>query len=142
MRSFLDTSVLVAAFYTDHQHHQPSFNLFLGCRKSDACCAAYSLAEVYATLTGMRAAGRRIAGDQALLFIDDIRARLSLVALNDREYFQILQASAAAGIAGGSIYDAILGHCALKAGARSLYTWNTKDFERLAPAIASRVKTP
>ena len=142
MKSFLDTSVLVAAFYTDHQHHQPSFNLFVSCQKSDACCGAHSLAEVYGTLTGMRAAGRRTTGDQALLFIDEIRARLSVVSLDEQEYFQMLQASAAAGIAGGGIYDAILGRCALKAGAATIYTWNTKDFLRLPTAIADRVKPP
>jgi hypothetical protein len=52
------------------------------------------------------------------------------------------QASGEAGLAGGAIHDAILGHCVLKAKAKVLYTWNTKDFLRLVPAIAERVKTP
>ncbi len=52
------------------------------------------------------------------------------------------EASAVAGLAGGAIYDAILGHCALKAKAEVIYTWNTKDFLRLSPAIAGRVKNP
>ncbi|MGH9450893.1 MAG: hypothetical protein ACRD11_10155 [Terriglobia bacterium] len=91
-------------------------------------CGAHSLPEVYGSLTGMRAAGRRTTGDQALLFIDDIRARLSLVALDEQEYFQMLQASTAAGIAGGAIYDAILGHCALKAGAQALNPGTRKIF--------------
>jgi predicted nucleic acid-binding protein len=142
VKSFLDTSVLVAAFYVDHAHHQPSFDLLVSCHKSDACCGAHSLSEVYGTLTGMRTAARRATGDQALLFINDIRARLSVVALDEHEYFQMLQASAAVGITGGAIYDAILGYCALKAAAKTIYTWNTKDFQRLPPAIAGRVKTP
>ena len=50
--------------------------------------------------------------------------------------------SAGLGIAGGAIYDAILGHCALKAKAQTLYTWNVKDFLRLGTAIADRTKTP
>ena len=33
--------------------------------------------------------------------------------------------------AGGAIYEAILAHCALKAKAKVIYTWNTKDFLRL-----------
>ena len=53
MRAFLDTSVLVAAFYGDHEHHDSSIELFLRYRKHEACCAAHSLAEVYASLTGM-----------------------------------------------------------------------------------------
>jgi predicted nucleic acid-binding protein len=142
VKAFVDTSVLVAAFYVEHPHHQPSFDLFVRCEKKDACCGLHSLAEVYATLTAMRAASRRASGDQALLFIGNIRDRFALVGLDEQEYFQMLEASAAAGLTGGAIYDAILGYCALKADAETIYTWNTKDFLRLSVAIAARVKTP
>jgi predicted nucleic acid-binding protein len=83
-----------------------------------------------------------VSGDQALLFIGNIRERFAIVGLDEQEYFQMLEASAAAGLAGGAIYDAILGHCALKADAETIYTWNTKDFLRLSAAIAGRVRTP
>jgi predicted nucleic acid-binding protein len=141
VKAFLDTSVLVATFYADHEHHPPSIDLFLRFGKNDACCSAHSIAEVYATLTRMPGK-RRVSGDEAVLFLGDIRERLTLVALTEREYFQIAETAAAAGLAGGVIYDAILGHCALKAKAEAIYTWNTKDFLRLSPAIASRVKNP
>jgi len=142
VKSFLDTSVLVAAFHVEHPYHQPSFDLFVSCKRDDACCGLHSLGEVYATLTGMRVASRRTSGDQALLFIGNIRERFTPVGLNEPEYLQMLEASAAAGLAGGAIYDSLLGHCAIKAGAETIYTWNTKDFLRLPTAIASRVKTP
>ena len=141
MKAFLDTSVLVATFYADHEHHRPSIDLFLLFGKSDACCGAHSLAEVYATLTGMPPP-RRVSGDQALLFLGNIRDQLTLVALDEQEYFQVAEAAAAAGLAGGAIYDAILGHCALKAEAEVIYTWNTNDFLRLPQSIAARVRTP
>ena len=141
MKAFLDTSVLVATFYADHEHHPPSIDLFLRFGKKDACCGAHSLAEVYATLTGMPGR-RRVSGDEALLFLGDIRERLTVVALDAQEYFQMTEASAAANLAGGAIYDAILGHCALKAKAQVIYTWNTKDYLRLPPAIAGRVRNP
>ncbi|HEV2387350.1 MAG TPA: PIN domain-containing protein [Candidatus Acidoferrales bacterium] len=141
MKAFLDTSVLVATFYGDHEHHQASTDLFLRFGRSEACCAAHSLAEVYATLTSMRPP-RRVSGDGALLFLGDIRDRLTLVALDEQDYVQVTEACGAAGLVGGAIYDAILGHCALRANAETIYTWNTRDFARLAPAIASRVKTP
>ena len=53
MKAFLDTSVLVATFYGDHEHHELSIKLFLRYEKSAVCCGAHSLAEVYASLTGM-----------------------------------------------------------------------------------------
>jgi predicted nucleic acid-binding protein len=141
VKAFLDTSVLVATFYADHEHHPPSFDLFLRYEKKAVCCGAHSLAEVYATLTGMPGK-RRVSGDEALLFLGDVRERLTLVALDEQEYFRVAESSAAASLASGAIYDAILGHCALKAKAEVIYTWNTRDFLRLAPAIASRVKIP
>lgn len=141
MKAFLDTSILVATFYGDHQHHEASKNLFLRFDKADACCASHSLAEVYATLTGMP--GRhRVTGDEALLFLANIRERLTIVALNSNDYFATLEAAAAHALAGGAIYDALLAQCALKAGAESLYTWNLKDFKRAGTEIAERLKTP
>ena len=141
MKAFLDTSVLVATFYADHERHPPSIDLFLRFGKKDACCGAHSLAEVYATLTGMPGK-RRVSGHEALLFLGDIRERLTLVALDEQEYFQMAEAAAAANLVSGAIYDAILGHCALKAGAEVIYTWNTKDFLRLPQAIAGRARNP
>ena len=141
MKAFLDTSVLVATFYADHEHHPPSIELFLRYGKEAACCGAHSLVEVYATLTGMPSP-RRVSGNEALLFLSDVRDRLTLVSLDEREHFELVEASAIAGLASGAIYHAILGHCALKAKAEVIYSWNTKNFLRLSPAIAGRVKTP
>jgi len=141
VKAFLDTSVLVATFYADHEHHQPSIDLFLRFGKHDACCGAHSLAEVYATLTSMPAP-RRVSGDQALLFLGNIRDQLTLVALDEHEYVQATDDAAAAGLAGSAIYDAILGGCALKANAEVIYTWNTHDFLRLPQPISGRVSMP
>jgi predicted nucleic acid-binding protein len=141
VKAFLDTSVLVATFYAHHQFHQPSIDLFLRFKKNDISCGAHSLAEVYSSITG-RSGRERVSPDEAMLFLGDVRERLTVVSLDDQEYFRALQASAALGIAGGAIYDALLAHCALKAKARTIYTWNTKDFMRLGAEIAGRVQAP
>jgi predicted nucleic acid-binding protein len=141
VKAFLDTSILVSTFYANHENHAASFDLFLRYEKSEVCCGAHSLAEVYASLTGMPSRDR-VSGDEALLFLGNIRERLTIVTLHEEEYFKVMEASAAAGIMGGGIYDAVLGYCALKANAESIYTWNTKDFKRLGPVVAGRLKTP
>jgi predicted nucleic acid-binding protein len=141
VKAFLDTSVLVATFYGDHEHHEPSIELFLRYGKREVGCGAHSLAEVYASLTGMPGKDRAGA-DEAMLFLGNIRERLSLIALTGEEYFKAMEASAAAGVTGGGIYDALLGHCALKAGAETIYTWNVKHFKRLGSDIGGRVTTP
>jgi predicted nucleic acid-binding protein len=141
VKAFLDSSVLIAAFYADHQFHQPSIDLFLRFKRNEVCCGAHSLAEIYSSLTG-RTGRDRVSGDEAMLFLGDVRQRLTIIHLDDRYYFTALEASAALGIAGGAIYDAMLAHSALKAKAQAIYTWNAKDFTRLGPKIAGRVKVP
>ncbi len=141
MRSFLDTSVLIAAFQTFHQHHAPSFELLRRSRPGESACGVHSLAEVYSTLTSMPPP-YRVSGDQAMLFIGGLPERLSVVGLDRREYLRVLEESAAAGVAGGAVYDALLGACAVKAGTRVLYTWNVRDFLRLSAAISERVRRP
>jgi len=140
VKAFLDTSVLVATFYVDHEHHRPSFELFLRFEKSTVSCSAHSLGEVYSCLTGMPGKDR-VSGDEAMLFLANIREHLTLVALSAEEQFQAIEASASV-VTGGGIYDALISHCALKAKAETIYTWNTRDFKRLGPAIADRVRTP
>lgn len=141
MKGFFDTSVLVPLFYRDHVHHGQSQELFIQFNQSTGCCGAHSLAEVYATLTRMPGK-RRISGEQAMLFIGNIRDRLSIIALDGEEYADALQASAARGIVGGAIYDAMLAHCALKSKAQAIYTWNTRHYALCGQEIAGRLRTP
>lgn len=141
MKALLDTSVLVAAFYEHDARHEPSFETLVRHGKDDTCCSVHSLAEVYATLTGMPGP-KRVSPDEALLFIDDLRANLALIALDEDEYFQVVQSAAEEGLVGGAVYDAIIGHCALKAKAETICTWNEKDFVRLSGPIAERVRRP
>ena len=141
MKVFLDTSVLVPVFYGDHVHHRASLDLFIQFDKSTGCCGAHSLAEVYSTLTRMPGK-HRISAEQAMLFIGEIRNRLSIIALNGGEYATALESSAALGIVGGGIYDAILAHCAIKAEAEVIYTWNARHYAQCGPDVTRRLRTP
>jgi predicted nucleic acid-binding protein len=139
--AFLDSSVLVATFYGDHEHHDASFALFQQHEKSNAATAAHCLAEVYSVATGMP--GKDRAGpDEVLLFLNDVRERLTLVALDDGEYFKVLEDAAAAGVSGGTTYDALIARCAMKVDSQTIYTWNVKHFKRLGADIAARVREP
>ena len=141
MKGFLDTSVLVPVFYADHVHHRASIELFIQFDKSTGCCGAHSLAEVYSTLTRMP--GKyRIGGEQAILFIESIRERLSIVALNGNEYVSSLKASASIGIVGGATYDALLVACAFKAKAEMIYTWNARHYAPCGSEVVARLRTP
>jgi len=141
VKSFFDTSVLVAAALATHQQHHRSVAAFAGADRETGCCAVHTLAELYATLT--RIPGKqRIVSDQALLFLDEVEERLELVYLNTREYRRAINQAARHGVLGGTIYDALLGQCALKAGATKILTWDVGDFQRLGPEVAAKVRTP
>lgn len=141
MKAFFDTSVLVPVFYGDHVHHGASIDMFIQFNKASGCCGAHSLAEVYSTLTRMP--GRhRISAEQAMLFISSIRERLSIVALTSHEYANALEASAARGIVGGGIYDALLAECAIKAKAETIYTWNERHYAQCGSDVTQRLRNP
>ncbi len=141
MRALFDSSALVPVFLEDHEHHERSLHALAGADRRRDCCAAHSLAEVYATMT--RLPGRhRLSGDQVMLFLENIRERLTLIALTGDEYYAAINDAAAAGVVGGTIYDALIARCAMKANADVIYTWNIRHFEQFGAIIAKRLRTP
>jgi predicted nucleic acid-binding protein len=138
---FFDTSVLVPVFVEEHPHHEASLAVFLRSDKKRGSCAAHSLAEVYATLT--RLPGKhRASASEAMLFLENMQERLVLISLDAEEYWRAVMHSAESGIVGGMIYDALLAHCALKARAETIFTWNVEHFRRVGPEVAKRIRTP
>ena len=140
MKQFFDSSVLVPVFYADHPQHTPSTKICLSAGKEDFC-ALRTLGEVYATLTGLPVRPR-ITGPEGMGIIRQITERLTIVALGEREYLAVLESAASGAIVGAALYNALIAHCALKAGAEVLLTWNVRDFTRLGPAVARITKTP
>jgi len=138
---FFDTSVLVPVFVEEHPHHEASLAVFLRSDKKRGSCAAHSLAEVYATLT--RLPGKhRASASEAMLFLENMQERLVLISLDAEEYWRAVMHSAESAIVGGMIYDALLAHCALKARAETIFTWNVEHFRRVGPEVAKRIRTP
>lgn len=99
------------------------------------------MAEVYATMTALPLKPA-IPPEQAFLFIDEIRDRLTTVSLDSDEYFHAMRTSADRGLLSGQVYDALLLRCAAKIKARTIYTWNLGHFHSIAPELADRIRTP
>lgn len=76
-----------------------------------------------------------------MLFVENIRERLALIALTGDEYHSAIKEAAEAGIIGGTIFDALIARCALKAKAEAIYTWNTRHFEQFGADITRRLRT-
>jgi predicted nucleic acid-binding protein len=140
VKIFLDTSVLVALFYGDHPHHDPSVRIAERLVEHEGFCSAHSLMEVYSTLTRMPR-NFRASPERARLFIADLCDKLQAIALTGAEYAELIDECAATSVAGGRVYDALHARCAMKASADVLFTWNVMHFLQFRE-IAGRVKTP
>ena len=141
MKAFFDTSVLVAAVREADLRHEASLKLLLRFDPQAAFCSAHSLAELYATLTGMRPP-HRLRPEQAALIVDQFRSRLHCVALSADEVAQTIHRTAALKLSGGILYDALHLACARKIEAEQIYTWNVRHFRMVAPELAERIVTP
>jgi hypothetical protein len=50
--------------------------------------------------------------------------------------------AAALGIVGRGIYDAMLAHCAIKAQAEAIYSWNGRRYAQCGPEVTRRLRIP
>src|SRR6266478_6539597 len=141
MKEFFDTSVLVPAFRREHVHHVPSLKRLAAAGKRPFACGLPSLSEVFFGLTTLPVKPM-IPPEQALLFVEEVRHRLTLVSLSAEEYFAAIQSAASGGFTGGRVYDSLLLACAAKCKALAVYTWNLKHYQSLAPDLAPRIQTP
>jgi predicted nucleic acid-binding protein len=141
VKEFFDTSVLIAAFWRGHVHHEASILLFASADKTQSACALHSLAEVYAGMTALPVKPP-IPSEQAFLFVQEVHTRLTLVSLEEAEYFETTQRAAEFGFTSGRIYDALLLRSAVKCQAQTIYTWNLKHFRTIAPELSSIIRTP
>jgi predicted nucleic acid-binding protein len=141
MKEFFDTSVLVAAFWGGHVHHQASIARLAAAKKNQSACGLHSLAEVYAVMTALPVKPA-IPPEQALLFVREVQNRLVLVSLSSNECLETIERTAAGGFSSGRIYDALLLACAVKVKAQTIYTWNLKHYQAIAPEMTSRIRIP
>jgi predicted nucleic acid-binding protein len=141
---FLDTSVLVASLVKHHPHHARAMPVIREVLKGGdrGHVAAQGLAETYAVLTSLPVAPRIGPEAAAKLLTENVLPRFRAVALTSREYDRVVTSVAAAGVAGGAVYDAIQLECARKSAAERIYTFNLTHFRRLAPALAERISAP
>ena len=74
--------------------------------------------------------------------LDQIRERLTIITLDEKDYCSAIASAVTQGVVAGTIYDALLAQCALKANATTIYTWNLDHFRLLGPEVARRARTP
>jgi predicted nucleic acid-binding protein len=145
MKVFLDTSVLVAAVVQRHESHVRSLAILDRVQngKDEGFISGHSLAEMYSVLTKLPPSFRH-SPEQALLSIEEnVVNYFKVLALAGSEYVVLIREAALAGIQGGTIYDAVLLKCAIKAGVDKIFTLNQKHFLAIAPKdLTPEISTP
>jgi predicted nucleic acid-binding protein len=129
-----DTSVLVAAFCSWHEHHVAAAAALgaIDRRREMLVLAAPVLLETYAVLTRLPPP-HRLSPDSARRLIEGNLARTRIVALDGPRYWLLVRRAADDGIAGGRTYDALVVACAVRARVDRLLTLNRRDFEPIVP---------
>ena len=145
MKVFLDTSVLVAAVVTKHEHHARAFPILdrVQTGKNEGFVSAHGLAEMYSVLTKLPPPFRHTP-EQALLSIEEnVVKHFKITSLAASDYTVLIREAALSGIQGGTIYDAVLLKGASKSGAEKIWTLNLKHFQSVAPKnIISQIFAP
>jgi predicted nucleic acid-binding protein len=129
MRVVIDTNCLIAAVMPQHEHHQSTVADLARRRAAGHAfiMAAGALLEAYAVLTRLPPP-HRLAPADAIAVLDRNWASAESVALTGAETWKVLRQQAAAGQAGGRIYDAAIAACARKGRADEILTWNVRHF--------------
>ena len=110
----VDTSVVVAGFASWHEGHEPAAAALA--RKPRV--PAHVLVEAYSVLTRLPPP-HRAPGDLVVTFLAERFPEAPLV-LPARAHLELVLTSARSGLAGGSIYDALIAATARHAGATLL----------------------
>ncbi len=128
-RYLCDTSCLVAAVCSWHEHHDRTRSE-IERRATDGeelFLAAHSLAETYAVLTRLPSPHRLRAAD-AISLIEANWGQTRIVHLTGRETWRVIKEAERRGLVGGQTYDVLIAMAALKGGALTLVTWNLRNF--------------
>lgn len=125
-----DTSCLVAALCSWHEHHDRTKGEIeaRAASRHKLVLAAHSLSETYAVLTRLPPP-YRLKGEDARSLLEANWAGNETAHLTGPEIWRALKVAEGRGISGGRIYDALIAFAALKAKVQILITWNVKNFE-------------
>lgn len=137
---FVDSSVLIAAAHENHPFFEASHTFLAGLQPDKAGVSAHGLVETYSVLTRMPKFVGYSAKEAALYLARLTEKRLSVFGLSESETMTLIAGAPDRGVAGGRVYDAIHARAAVKAGAKTIVTWNEKHFIGLEDSL--RIETP
>jgi predicted nucleic acid-binding protein len=115
MKTTADTSVLVAAFASWHEHHEIAFAAI---GRIDAV-VTHCLLETYSVLTRLPPP-HRMAADVTAEYLERSFGRHAAIVLPAGDQRALVSRCASQGLSGGSVYDALIAATCAHAGLRLL----------------------
>lgn len=141
MKAYFDTSVLVAALVKEHPHHERAFpyldQAYVG--EMEAVVSAHAVAELYSTLTVLKARPKMTPRQVRRIVEDDVLPYVEVVSLDTADYEAVITRMADLGLTSGAVYDGLHVRAAEKVGADELLTCNGRDFRRMPPRDPTRL---
>ena len=128
----LDTSVVIAALLSWHEHHEvalPTVQQALA-QPDGAILPLPALIESYSVMTRLPPPSRLAPQDAHALLVRTF-SEARIVSLDGGEGWELIDGLARHQIAGGTAYDGQIVACARKAGADRIATFNPRHFARL-----------
>ena len=132
----LDTSVLVAATLSEHEHHEVALPWLSGAHRDDfeLLVAGHSIAEMFSVLTRYPLRPRLSPTGAARIIRESVKSKARIVALTSTEYLSTVQQVADLELRGGIVYDALIARAGLTACAAWDQRWD--EYEALAARVA------
>ena len=128
-----DTSCLVAALLIDHQHHQLTVREFSRQQDAQNVVSVHSLLECFSVITRFPPPLRVTTRTAVRLLRTNLEDHLKVADVTPADAWAAIEEVRLSGGSGGSVYDAAIAQSVARAGASVLFTWNVKDFLRVAP---------
>jgi len=144
LKVLFDTSVLVAAMVSGHPRHEAAFPWLrkgIGGEIEWLVCS-HTMAELFAVLTRLPLKPRIHPATAWRMIRENMVHNAQIVSLSGTDYKAVLQSQAELGLAGGSVYDALIARAAEKSEVDALLTLNGKDFASVWPKGKSRIREP
>jgi predicted nucleic acid-binding protein len=144
MNIFCDTSVLVAACVRHHPHYARARGILesVVAGRDEGVISAHSLGEMYSALTNLPLTPRILPAEADRMIGNNVKRHFRTVSVTTAMYEAAIDVCVRQSFAGGKVYDALLLECARKANCERIYTFNVRDFHRLAPDLADRIAQP
>ncbi len=144
MRVLFDSSVLVPALVESHPDHEEALRALQDARDGavQGFATTHAMAETWGSVTGLRL-DPPLRGSEVLASIRELLlGTIEAVPLSEEDYLAALESVSGLGLGSGVIFDALHIQAARRVKADLILTYDLRDFLRVAPDLADRIRRP